>query len=51
MDDKNSPTVYTHAFALRDGRQSETAADIARGTMRMLRMLAFRTRHGTDPGQ
>lgn len=30
-----------HAFALRDARQSEKAADISRGTMRMLAKLNF----------
>ena len=30
-----------HAFAMRDARQSEKAADIARGTMRMLARLDF----------
>ena len=30
-----------HAFAHRDGRQSEAAANVARGTMRMLAAMAF----------
>lgn len=39
---KPSPEIENgHAFAVRDGRQSEAAANIARGTMRMLSNLAF----------
>jgi len=33
--------IGDHAFAHRDGRQSEAAANIARGTMRMLAVRAF----------
>lgn len=33
--------TQTHAFAMRDGRHSEPAADIARGTMRLLAGLSM----------
>ena len=41
MDDNNGTETDGHAFTYRDGRQSQAAADIARGTMRLLRALAF----------
>jgi hypothetical protein len=42
MSDAKAPDSKTEpAFALPDGRQSQAAADITRGTMRMLSTLAF----------
>lgn len=42
MAGSDTPTAPDdHAFALRDGRHSQAAADICRGTMRMLAQLGF----------
>jgi hypothetical protein len=41
MSENDMPVEKAHAFVHRDGRQSEAAADISRGTMRMLQSLAF----------